>query len=42
MGKHKNATKTGGRVQGYTSPTPSFQGGKPEDTAPNFIEEVSM
>ena len=42
MGKHKNTTKTGREEQGYTFPTPSFWGGKPEHTAPNLIEEVSM
>ena len=40
MGRCKNVTKTGREVQGYTSPTPSFQGGKAEDTAPDLIEEV--
>ena len=41
MGKHKNATKVGGVVQRDISPTPSFQGGEPEDSTHVLLEEVS-
>ena len=41
MGKCKNVTKAGGDMQRDNSPTPSFCGGKPEDTAQDLLEEVS-
>ena len=40
MGTHRNATKTGGVVQRYTSPTLLFHGGKPGDTANNLLQEI--
>ena len=42
MGKCKNATKAGGGAQRDTSPTLSSCGGKPEDTAYDLLEEVSL
>ena len=41
MGKCKNGTKAGRGAQGYTSPTPLFHGGEPEDTTHDLLEEVS-
>ena len=40
MGKHRNATKTGG-AQRYTFPTPLCHGGKLEDTSHDLLEKVS-
>ena len=34
--------KAGGGAQKDTSPTPSFCGGKPEDTIHDLLEEVSL
>ena len=42
MGKYKNANKAGRGAQRYTFPTLLFWGGKPEDTAHDLLEEVSM